>query len=101
MCDIGQALARAFTPPGTGALQAGFEGQQKAATDATAAAEKAMADAIGAAKTAALPVLDNPSALAAQQRQMQKLLAQQGAAWSFGGAPGAAPTAATKVLFGQ
>lgn len=101
MCDIGEAMRRAFTPPGTGALMAGFEGQQKQATDASTAAEKALGDAIAGAKTAALPVLDNPAALAAQQAEMRKRLAQQGSAWSFGNTPGAAPTAATKVLFGS
>ena len=93
MCNIAKALARAFTPPGTG----GFEAQQEAAVqDAQQAANVAIKDA----NAASLPVLDNPSAIAANQDQVRKLLAQNGAAWSFGGTPTIAPPVATRQLLG-
>ncbi|HZU87920.1 MAG TPA: hypothetical protein VE993_01560 [Stellaceae bacterium] len=100
MCDIGGAIARAFTPPGTGGLIAQQEAAQQDATASSDAASAALTKAISDATKASLPVLDNPSALAANRDQMRKLLATTGAAWSFGNTPAVAPTVATKVLLG-
>lgn len=101
MCDIGKALGRAFTPAGTGALEAQLQAQQDAAGASSDAAAKALTDAIAATKKADVPAIDNPSARAAGMTQMQKLLAAQGNTWSFGNSPVGAPTVATKVLMGE
>lgn len=101
MCDIAKALGRAFTPPGTGALEAQLQAQEDAASASSDAASKALTDAIDATKRAAVPAIDNPSARAASMTQIQKLLASQGNAWSFGNSPVGAPTVATKILMGE
>lgn len=101
VCDIGKAIGRAFTPPGTGALEAQMTGAQNAAVAASTTATNALTAAIADATKAAVPAIDNPSALAANKTQMARLLAMQGSAWSFGGTPGGAPPTATKVLLGQ
>lgn len=100
MCDVGKALSRAFTPPGTGALEAELEQQQQAATSATNTAINALNQAITDATKASVPAIDNPSALAANRTQMAQMLAAQGSAWSFGNTPAGAPPVATKVLLG-
>jgi hypothetical protein len=97
MCDVGRAITRAFTPAGTGALEA----DQLTANNASATAEAAFTKAIQDATTASLPVLDNPSALAANKNQMAVTMAQRGASWAFNGAPTGAPAVATRVLTGQ
>lgn len=101
MCDIGKALSRAFTPPGTGGLEAQVEQAQQAATTAATNADNALTNAINNAGKATLPALDNPSALAVGQDQMRKLQASLGANWSFGGTPLAPPPVATRALFGS
>ena len=93
MCNIGEAIGRAFTPPGTGGLEAQAEQAQQTAINA---ANQAVTDA----KAASLPVLDNPSALSASQTQLKALLDAQGAGWSFGKTPTVAPAVATKQLLG-
>lgn len=100
MCDIGKAIGRMFTPSGTGALEAQLEGQQAAATAAAKTASDALTAAIKGTQQAAVPPADNPSAIAAAQAQMRKLMAAQGSAWSFGNTPTAAPTVGTKALMG-
>lgn len=101
MCDIQKALSRAFTPAGTGGLEAQLQSQEDAANASSLAATKALTDAIDATKAADVPAVDNPSARAAGLSQIQKLLAAQGNSWSFGNSPVGAPTVATKVLMGQ
>jgi hypothetical protein len=101
MCDIGKALSRAFTPPGTGGLEAQLTASENAATTAATNADNALTTAINNATAASLPAADDPSAYAAAQSQMRTLMAQQGAAWSFGKTPTAAPAAVTRVLFGS
>jgi hypothetical protein len=97
MCNVGRAITRAFTPAGTGALEADQVTAENASADATTAFTKAITDAT----QASLPVLDNPSALAANQDQMRKTMAQRGASFAFGGAPTASPPVATRVLSGS
>lgn len=100
MCDVGKALSRAFTAPGTGGQEAGYLDAFNLAQGSADTAFAALTKAINEATKASLPLLDNPSALAAQRAQMQKTLAAQGSAWSFGKAPAAAPTTATRILTG-
>ena len=94
MCDIAKALSRAFTPSGTGALEAQMQAQQDAANAASTAATNALTAAIDSTKKAAVPVADNPSARAAGMSEMQKIMAAQGNAWSFGNSPTASPLVA-------
>lgn len=101
MCDIGKAISRMFTPPGTGALEAQLEGQQMAANTASDAATRALTDAIAATQKASIPPIDDPSARAAGLDRMRAVMGMQGAASSFMGTPTAAPTVGTKVLLGQ
>lgn len=101
MCDLKEALTRAFTPAGTGGLEAQLQGQQDAANASSDAATKALTDAIDATQKADVPAIDNPSARAAGMTQIQKLLSAQGNDWSFGNSPAGTPTVATKVLLGQ
>jgi hypothetical protein len=100
MCNIGEALSRAFTPAGTGALEAQLAGQQQAATNAAATATDALTAAIKQTTQAAVPVADNPSARAASLTEMQRIMAAQGNTWSFGNTPTAMPLVATKQLMG-
>lgn len=100
MCNIASAISRAFTPPGTGALQAKLTQAQQEATDASTTATNALTSAIKQVTQAAVPAIDNPSALAAGKTQMAKLLAMQGSAWSFGNTPIGNPIVATKQLLG-
>jgi hypothetical protein len=97
MGDVSKAISRAFTPAGTGALTS----METQAANQAALGQTDLTKAITDATTASLPVLDNASALAANQAQMKKMLAANGAAWSFGGTPTAAPAVATRVLFGN
>lgn len=101
MCNIAKAIKQAFTPPGTGALMAQQQAQQQQATDAASSAETALTAAIKDVTKASLPVLDNPAALLAQREQQKKLLAAQGAGFTFSNAPMLAPTVGTQKLLGQ
>lgn len=100
MCNVGAALSRVFSfgsgHAGTALLEAQGEAQEQAD-----AATKAMKDAITNMNAASMPAIDNPSALAASQAQQRKLMAAQGATWSFGNTPTAAPVTGTKVLLGS
>jgi hypothetical protein len=96
MCNIGQAISRVMTPPGTGGVLA----LQSEAQASQANANASLTQAINDATQASLPVLDNPSAAAANQAQMRKVMAAQGAGWSLGATPTAAPATATRILFG-
>ena len=100
MCNIGEAITRAFGIGPSGAEQAQLTDAENAAQNSANTASGALTKAISDATAASLPAADNPSALAASRAQQQKLLAAQGAAWSFGNAPTAAPAVATKILFG-
>jgi len=100
MCDVGKAVSRAFGIGPSGGEISATEQAQAEALDASNTATAALTKAINDATAASLPVLDNPSALAANKQQMQKLLGQQGAAWAFGNAPTVAPTVATRALSG-
>jgi hypothetical protein len=100
MCDIGKALSRAFTAPGTGGQEQSYLSAFDQAQGSADTAFAALTKAINEATKASLPMLDNPSALAAQRAQMAKQMAAQGSAWSFQKAPAAAPTTATRVLTG-
>jgi uncharacterized protein YhfF len=100
MCNIAEALRRAFTPPGTGALESQMMAGQQQANAASLAATNALTAAIDQTKTVTVPAADNPSARAAGLSAMQKIMAAQGNAWSFGGTPTSAPNVATKVLLG-
>jgi len=100
MCNIGEALSRAFTPAGTGALEAQLEARQQAATDAATTATDALTKAIADTSKASVPVADNPSARMAGISEMSQVLAAHGNAWSFGNTPTAAPLVATKQLLG-
>lgn len=101
MCNIGRAISRAFTPPGTGGQIAAMEQSQQQAQNAATTADQQLTQALQQEEQASEPALDNPSAFAASQQQMRSLLAQQGAAWSFGSTPTASPPVATRVLFGS
>lgn len=98
MCNLHSFLSHAF---GIGAGSDALMAQQKAAQDAAAQASDALTKAISGMNAASVPAIDNPSAQSANQSQMRKLLAAQGGAWSFGGAPTAAPATGTKVLLGS
>ena len=100
MCDIGKAISRAFSF-GSGHAATALMEQQAEAQNAATAAEDAMSKAIKDMNAAAVPAIDSPSAQAAQKAAMARALGAQGAAWSFGGAPTAAPVTGTKVLLGQ
>jgi hypothetical protein len=100
MCNVSQALSRAFSFGSGHAANALLEAQgeaQQSADTATAAMQKALKDM----QAASMPAIDNPAAHVASLDQQRKLLASQGAAWSFGNTPTAAPVTGTKVLLGS
>jgi hypothetical protein len=94
MCNIGEAIGRIFTPPGTG-------GQQAAATQALQAAETAQQTAIQQANVAAAGVQSNETAQLAQEARLRLLLAAGGAGATFAGGAVAAPSSGTRMLTGS
>lgn len=98
MCNVGEAISRAFSSGNTQATA--MLAQQQAAQTAEQTASDAMAQAIQRMQQAAVPAIDNPSAQAAQKSQMARALAARGGAWSFGNTPTVAPTVGTKMLLG-
>lgn len=101
MCDIGTAIKRALGIGPSGASSAEFDQERDAALQSSQEATDALTKAIQNAQQASLPAADNPSALEAEQEQQRKVMAAQGAAWSFGNSPTVAPVVAEKVLFGK
>jgi hypothetical protein len=94
MCDLGKAITRIFTPPGTGGAeaaqiqqQADLQNQQAQLSQATQKSSQAVADALAQqtaaikeSRKAALPVSDSASARAAAEDRLRKLFS--GAAFS-------------------
>jgi hypothetical protein len=78
------AIQRAFTPPGTGFLEAQMQQAQQQALAAAAEAEAETKKAIKQAQEAALGPLDSESAKQAAEARQRQLMGMQGSAWSFG-----------------
>ena len=93
MCNIGEAISRAFTPAGTG-------GQEAAATQMLQQALTSQQQAIGQANIAAAGPASIESAKEAQEARLRLLLASGGAGATFQGGPVAMPVAAAKMLTG-
>lgn len=100
MCNIGSAISHAFSFGSGHATTALLEAQGEA-QHAADAASQALDAAIKNAQAAAVPAIDNPSAVAAQKSLMARMAGMQGGAFSFSNAPTAAPVTGTKVLLGQ
>lgn len=89
------AIQRAFTPPGTGFLQAQAEAAQQNALTAAQQSEAETKKAIEDARIAAQGPLDSESARKAAEERMRQMMGMQGAAWSFMPTP-----AGSKMLLG-
>ncbi len=87
MCDIAKALSRAFTPPGTG----GIEAQLEAATQ----------EAKQQADIAAAGPQSSEAAQMAQEARLRLLLAATGSSATFAGGGSATPNVGTKALTGN
>lgn len=95
------AITRAFTPPGTGYLEAQAEQNQAMALQAAKDAEEETKRAIKEAQLAAAGPLDSESARKAMESRWRQLLGMQGASWSFMNPPAGAPNASgTSMLMG-
>lgn len=93
MCDIGNAIAKMFTPAGTGAAEA-------AASTAAAQALSAQQEAKREADVAAAGPQSSETAQEAMEARLRMLLAATGANASFAGGPAAAPNVGAKMLTG-
>ena len=99
MCDIGKAVSRAFTAPGTGGAEAALiqqsaalAEQQKRASDAAEKALKLQEAALKRAEAAAVPVADSESARRAAEDRIRRVtsasaFASRSAQQFFGDAP--------------
>jgi hypothetical protein len=94
MCDIGNAIGRIFTAPGTG-------GQEAAVQAASEDALNAQRRAKSAADTAAAGPASSEAARQAMEARLRLLLAATGGASTFAGGPIGPPSAGTKMLTGS
>jgi len=78
MCDVGKAISRAVTPPGTGAREAAAEQAQAEAAAALHRATDEQAKALKMVRAATVPPEDNESAVAAADARLRRMIAGGG-----------------------